>query len=293
MLFRLQIKNCGLVLEGGGMRGSFTAGIIDYLLKNEIYFDYTIGVSAGANNGANYTSRQITRNKKIFTELVEDKRYMGIKNLIRDGSYFGMDFLFHQLPHEILPFDYQSFKESTTSLKVAATECSSGKVKYFEPQHYDEINKIDKIFKASSSLPLVSNPVKIDDKFYLDGGIRDSIPVKKALADGYQNLIVILTREKDYRKSPIKAKFILELFLRKYPNLIDDLKERHQVYNESLDLIEKKEKDNQFFVFRPEKIDIDRFSRDPEELEELYRSGYKLAEKRSEELKNWLINIKE
>ncbi|RCW62004.1 patatin family protein [Halanaerobium sp. ST460_2HS_T2] len=289
----MQHKNFGLVLEGGGMRGAFTAGVIDFFLENKIYFDYTIGVSAGANNGANYTSRQSVRNKKIFTELVEDERYMSLKNLIKDGSYFGMDFLFHQLPHEILPFDYSEFKNSSTTLKVAATECSSGEIEYFKPQNYDDIDKIDNIFKASSSLPLVSNPVEIDGNLYLDGGIRDSIPVKKALSDGYQKLVVILTREKEYRKSPIKAKFLLNLFLKKYPNLVEDLKKRHQIYNNSLDLIEKKEENNQFFVFRPEKIDIDRFSRDKKELEQLYNSGYKLAEKRSGEFSEWLKNNKE
>lgn len=289
----MYLKKIGLVLEGGGMRGAFTAGVIEYLLKNEIYFDYTIGVSAGANNGANYTSRQSDRNKKIFTELVEDERYMSLKNLIKDGSYFGMDFLFHQLPHKILPFDYSQFRNSITTLKVAATECKSGEVEYFRPQNFAEIEKIDKIFKASSSLPLVSNPVEIDGKSYLDGGIRDSIPVKKALNDGYSKLVIILTREKEYRKKPIKAKLLLNLFLRKYPNLVEDLKMRHQIYNESLDLIRKKEENNQFFVFRPGKVDIDRFSRDPQELEQLYQSGYKLAEKRSEEFQNWLINNKQ
>lgn len=293
MLFILKLENCALVLEGGGMRGSFTAGIIDYLLENNIYFDYTIGVSAGANNGANYTSRQRERNKKIFTDLVEDKRYMGIKNLIKEGSYFGMDFLFHQLPHEILPFSYNSFKNSSTKLKVAATECSSGEIRYFEPQKYDEVNKIDKIFKASSSLPLVSNPVEIEGDCYLDGGIKDSIPIKKALADGYQKIVVILTREKGYRKSPVKAKFLLELFLRKYPNLVKDLKERYQVYNQTLNLIEEKEKRGEIFVFRPQEIKIDRFSRDAEELEKLYQSGYSLAQNEDLEFKKWLKKIKE
>lgn len=286
------INNCGLVLEGGGMRGSFTAGIINYFLKNNIFFDYTIGVSAGANNGANYTSRQHLRNKKIFTELVEDERYMGFKNLIKDGNYFGMNFLFHQLPHEILPFNYSNFKNSETTLKVAATECKSGEIKYFSPQKTDNIKRIDKIFKASSSLPLVSSPVEIDNKLYLDGGIRDSIPVKKAVNDGYQKLVVILTREKGYKKSPVKAKFLLDLFLRKYPNLIDDLKKRHKIYNQTLDFIARKEKEGKFFVFRPESIEIDRFSKDADQLENIYNSGYKMAEKRAEELVKWLKGIK-
>jgi len=289
----LQTHKCALVLEGGGMRGSFTAGIIDYFLRHEVYFEHVIGVSAGANNGANYTSRQRLRNKKIFTDLVEDERYMSFKNLIREGNYFGMDFLFHQLPHEILPFDYNSFKNSNTNLKVAATECESGEVKFFSPQYFDEISKIDKTFKASSSLPLVSNPVEIDDKLYLDGGIRDSIPVREAIKDGYQKVVVILTREKGYRKTPVKAKFLLDLFLRKYPNLVDDLKERYQIYNETLDYISKKEKTNDFFVFRPKSIEIDRFSKDAEQLENIYNSASELAENHSEEFNNWLKEIKE
>jgi predicted patatin/cPLA2 family phospholipase len=288
----MQIEECALVLEGGGMRGAFTAGIIDYLLQNKIYFEEVIGVSAGANNGANYCSRQRIRNKKIFTELVEDERYMGIKNLIKNGSYFGMDFLFHQLPHEILPFDYQSFRESSSLLKVAVTECSSGEVRYFAPQNFAEISKIDKAFKASSSLPLVSKAVEIEDKYYLDGGIRDSIPVQKAIADGFKNLVVILTRENGYRKTPVKADFLLDLFLRKYPNLVDYLKERHEVYNNTLDLIAEKEEAGEFFVFRPKELEIDRFSKDPEQLEDLYDSGFKLAQEKSKELDEWLQNLK-
>ena len=288
----MQIEECALVLEGGGMRGSFTAGVIKYFLENDIYFKEVVGVSAGANNGANYCSRQPLRNKKIFTEFVEDKRYMGIKNLIKNGSYFGMDFLFHDLPHEILPFDYQSFKNSSSKLKTAVTECKSGEVRYFSPQKFDDITKIDKVFQASSSLPLVSKPVEIDDKYYLDGGIRDSIPVRKALADGYKNIVVVLTREKGYRKSPVKAKFLLDLFLREYPNLVDDLKNRHQVYNQTLELIEEKERKGEFFVFRPHKLNIDRFTRDSEKLEDLYNRGYQLALNKSEELNSWLKNIK-
>lgn len=284
------IENCALVLEGGGMRGAFTAGIIDYFLSNNIYFNYTIGVSAGANNGANYTSRQRLRNKKIFTELVTDERYMGFKNLIKDGNYFGMDFLFHELPHEILPFDYDNFKKSTTKLTVAATDCQSGEIKYFSPQSGSNLDIIDKTFKASSSLPLVSSPVQIGDRLYLDGGIKDPIPVKKAFTDGFEKAVVILTREKDYQKEKVKGKFLLNLFLRNYPNLVDDILHRHQVYNNTLELIEAQEAAGKIFVFRPVNLEIDRFSKDVKQLERLYNSGLKIAENQAADLLNWLHN---
>lgn len=285
---RLQIKDCAFVLEGGGMRGAFTAGVIDYLVQNEIYFEQLYGVSSGANNAANYCSRQRLRNKKLFTELVEDKRYMGIKNLIKNGSYFGMDFLFHKLPRQVLPFDYQAFKNSSSNLKVAVTACESGEVEYFSPQKFESNEKIDKLFKASSSLPLMASPVEIEGKAYLDGGIRDSIPVKKALADGYNKVFVILTRPNDYRKSPLKAKFILDIFLKKYPNLVESLKKRHLNYNKTLDLIREKEEQGDFFVLRPEELEIDRFSKDAEELRDLYNTGYELGLEKAEALKNWL-----
>ncbi|ADQ13996.1 patatin-like phospholipase family protein [Halanaerobium hydrogeniformans] len=284
----MKIKDCAFVLEGGGMRGAFTAGIIDYLLQNNIYFEQLYGVSAGANNAANYCSRQRVRNKKLFTELVEDKRYMGIKNLIKNGSYFGMDFLFHKLPREVLPFDYQAFKNSSSNLKVAVTACESGEVEYFSPQKFESNEKIDKLFKASSSLPLMASPVEIEGKAYLDGGIKDSIPVKKALADGYKKVFVILTRPKDYRKSPLKAKFILDLFLKKYPNLVEGLKTRHLNYNKTLELIEEKEDKGEFFVFRPKDLEIDRFTKDVDQLKDLYSRGHDLALEKAEELKNWL-----
>ncbi|MGM0602744.1 MAG: patatin-like phospholipase family protein [Bacillota bacterium] len=284
----MYIENCGMVLEGGGMRGAFTAGIIEFLLKKKFIFKYVIGVSAGANNGANYTSRQVERNKKIFVDLVEDERYMGIKNLIKDGNYFGMDFLFHELPHKILPFDYGNFSKSESKLVVGVTECEEGKTVFFEPQNHSSQKKIDKIFEASSSLPLVSNPVEIDGREYLDGGITAPIPVHKAENDGYKKNIIVLTREKNYRKEPVKAGFLLDFFLKDYPHLADKLKNRYMVYNKTIDYILKKEKKGDFFVFRPKNLGIDRFSKDQEKLKEIYNSGYKIAEDRSKELIDWL-----
>ena len=284
----MYIEDCALVLEGGGMRGAFTAGIIKFLLENNLIFEYVIGVSAGANNGANYVSRQVDRNKKIFVDLVEDERYMGIKNLIKDGNYFGMDFLFHELPHKILPFDYENFLKSNSKLVVGVTDCTAGKTVFLQPQNYSSQKKIDKIFKASSSLPLVSNTVKIGGREYLDGGIAAPIPVHKAEADGYKKNLIVLTRENEYRKDPVKAGFLLNYFLKDYPHLVDQLKNRYKVYNQTIDYIRKKEKKGDFFVFRPQNLDIDRFSKDKEKLKEIYNSAYKIAENRSEELLNWL-----
>jgi len=284
----LYIEDCALVLEGGGMRGAFTAGIIKFLLEKNLIFEYVVGVSAGANNGANYVSRQVDRNKKIFVDLVEDERYMGIKNLIKEGNYFGMDFLFHELPHKILPFDYENFLKSNSKLVVGVTDCTAGKAVFLQPKNCGSQKKIDKIFKATSSLPLISTPVKMGGRVYFDGGITAPIPVNRAEADGYKKNLIVLTRENNYRKKPLKAGFLLNFFLKDYPQLVDQLKNRYKVYNRTIDYIRKKEKKGDFFVFRPQNLAIDRFSKDKEKLKELYNSAYKIAENRSKELLDWL-----
>ncbi|MDZ7671741.1 MAG: patatin family protein [Halanaerobiales bacterium] len=287
------LKDIGLVLEGGGMRGAYTAGVLDVFLAKNLVFPYVIGVSAGANNGANFVARQFGRSKRIFIDHSQDNRYMGINNFLKDKSYFGMDFIFDTLPQKIDPFAYNVFYELPTTFKVVLTDCNKGKAEYISKKNYNPEFFVNKILRASSSLPLISKPVKVKDNKYLDGGIADPIPIKKAIDDGYRNNVLVLTREKNFRKSKPKTNLIFELLLRKYPKVVKKLKQRHKHYNQRLEYINKLEREGKVFVFRPQnKVEINRLEQDQENLRNLYKRGYCETLSDIDNFKNWYETIK-
>lgn len=286
------IADTGLVLEGGGMRGAFTAGILDFFLEKDLKFPHVIGVSAGANNGANFVSEQYERSKRIFIEHSQDKRYMGVNRIVKEKSYIGMKFLFQDLPYEIDPFDFKTFANSNTEFKVGVTECKTGMPEYFNHKDYNPEFFIKKILRASSSLPLLCPPVYINGECYFDGGISDPIPIRKAIKDGYQKNILILTKIKGHKPKPSKLRRILKLRYRKYPNLVEIIRKRHIRYQETLKYINKLEDQEIAFVFRPQKeMDIRVLENNPDQMHELYKRGYQLATENFEDLKNWLENM--
>ena len=288
-------KNIGLILEGGGMRGAYTAGVLDAFLDNKIRFPYVIGVSAGANNGANFISEQRGRSKRIFVDWVKDKRFLGLSNFFREGSYFGMDFLFDKLPNELDPFDYNTFYNSPITYKVCITNCESGEPAYFEYKDFEQKDYfMKKVLRASSSLPIISPTVEINNRHYLDGGIADPIPIEKSISDGNSFNVIVLTRNEDYRKKPSKLTYLNKFFLYKYPNLVDTLKNRHSIYNNSLEKISLLQKNGEAFIFRPEeKIAVDRMERDTSKLDELYQQGYNETINQMSDFNQWLKSIKD
>lgn len=289
----VNILNVGLVLEGGGMRGVYTAGVLDFFLEKNLSFPYVVGVSAGANNGANFVARQRGRSKRIYLEHSRHPEYMGLKNLIKEKSYFGMDFLFDILADKLDPFDYKAFGESPTCFKVVVTERETGEAAYFQHRDFDPEFFAKKVLRASSSLPFISRPVEIKGKYYFDGGIADSIPVRKAIEDGYKYNIIILTRNKSYRKEPAKISFLADLVYRKYPGLIKSLKNRYLNYNKTLDFIAELEEKKQVFVFRPIKqLEVTRTERDRDKLKDLYEQGYMEAAEQYGNLLEWINDIR-
>ena len=284
--------NVGLVLEGGGMRGAYTSGVLDALMDEKIKFPYVIGVSAGANNGANFVAEQRERNKKVFVDHVGDKEYSGFRHFIREKSYFNMEFLFEKLPDELVPFDYETFSKSPVVFKVCVTDCETGKPVYLCKSEYECKFFGQKILRASSSLPIISTPVEIDGKKYFDGGISDSIPIQKSIDDGNQYNVIVLTRNKGYRKEPARIGRLGRKLLSKYPRIIEILKTRYKRYNTCLDKIDKLEKEGKVFVFRPIKqIEVDRLERDIEKLNNLYQQGYSEAREQMNDFKKWLNNV--
>ena len=190
----------GLVLEGGGMRAAYTAGVLDAFLDAGVDLPYVIGVSAGANAGSDYVAGQRERNHKVFVELAADRRYAGLANLVRERSWFGMRFLFETLPDELAPFDYEAFRHSAHAFTVGVTDCATGQPVYFRHHDHDPRWFGHTVLRASSSLPVLSPPVTIGGRPYLDGGVSDSIPIGRSIADGNRRNVVVLTRNAGFRK---------------------------------------------------------------------------------------------
>lgn len=285
------MKSIGLVLEGGGMRGAYTAGVLAAFTDNNIDFPYVIGVSAGANNGADFISRQMDRNRRVFIDHVAKKEYCGVKYLVREKSYFNMKFLFETLIDEVDPFDYDTFINSKTMFKAVATDASTGQAVYFSKEQFKEKGKefFVQVLKASSSLPLISPPVEIEGKLYYDGGVSDSIPIDQSIRDGNVLNVVVLTRNEGYRKKEQKLGAVSKKVLSKYPKVYEAIKNRHIKYNVTLEKIERLEREGYVYVFRPiEKLKVHRIEKDIEKLEELYQQGYNETVERMEDFLKWL-----
>ena len=265
----------GLILEGGGMRGVFTCGVLDNLMDRGIRFPYTIGVSAGACNGLSYMSEQRGRGKFSNIDLLEKYRYIGLKQLIFKGNIMDFDLLFHKFPEEIIPYHYDKFAACKERFEMVTTSCRTGRACYYD-EKMDPVRIID-IVKASSSLPFVSPISYVDGEPMLDGGIADSIPLLRARELGFDNNLVVLTRNKGYRK-PQKPTTVPWFFYRKYPLLREAIRRRNTLYNEQIDLVERLEDKGELVVIRPQRpISVDRIERDTRKLLDLYNEGYECA----------------
>lgn len=273
----IDVSNIGLVLEGGGRRGIFTCGVLDYFLEKGIEFPYVIGVSAGACNGLSYLSKQKERAKKTNIDLYEQYRYMGWNYLLKKKNFFDFDFMFHDIPERILPYDYDTYFTSEQRFEMVTTNCLTGEAAYLEDK--DSPERVIAIAKASSSLPILSPITYVDNIPMLDGGIADSIPVERAQSQGYNKNVVVLTRNKGYRKKSKDMK-IPSFIYKKYPAMRQALEKRNELYNYQLNLVEQLEEEGQIFVIRPERpIEVGRLERNIQKLEALYHEGYSLASK--------------
>ena len=265
----------GLILEGGGMRGVFTCGVLDNFMDRGIRFPYTIGVSAGACNGLSYMSGQRGRAKYSNIDLLDKYRYIGLKQLLLKGNIMDFDLLFHKFPNEIIPYDFETYAQCTERYEMVTTSCETGKACYFDEKSSPE--RIIDIVKASSSLPFVCPITYVDGQPMLDGGIADSIPLLRARSLGYDNNVVVLTRNKGYRK-PDKPGFVPPFMYRKYPALREAIRRRNTLYNEELGLVESLEEKGELIVIRPQApIVVDRMERDVQKLLDLYNEGYNCA----------------
>ncbi|MBQ3024999.1 MAG: patatin family protein [Spirochaetaceae bacterium] len=266
----------GLVLEGGGHRGIYTAGVLDTFAENKISFDGVMGVSAGCVHGASFLSGQIGRSIRYTTKYCDNSNYMGIGSLITTGNFFNEKFCYYDLPETLDPFDNDTFDKNQTQFFAVCTDVKTGSAIY----HECETLKGEKIkwLQASASMPLVSKIIKIDDNLLLDGGIADSIPIKKMQELGFEKNIVILTQEAGYRKNPNSLLPIIKLVYKKYPKLIEAIENRHIIYNQQLEFLEEQEKLGNVIIIRPsEKPTASRTEKDKEKILETYNLGKKDA----------------
>ena len=264
-----------LVLEGGGLRGVFTCGVLDCFMDHGIRFPLTIGVSAGACNGLSYMSGQRGRARISNIDLMEKHHYVGFKYLLTQGSIMNFKLLFEDFPERIIPYNYEAYFSNPDRFVMVTTNCLNGEAEYFEEKSSSE--RVMSIVRASSSLPFVTKITYVDGIPMLDGGIADSIPVRYVLEQGYDNPVVILTRNKGYRKKENKMR-VAKTMYRKYPNLQQALSRRNAVYNQTMDLIEKMEDEGKITVIRPIRpVEVGRMEKDTAKLAALYQEGYDIA----------------
>ena len=269
-------RNTGLVLEGGGMRGVFTSGVLDAFMKHDLYFPYVVAVSAGACNGLSYMSRQPRRARYSNIDMLRKYDYISLKRLLTQGSIFDPNILYERFPNEIVPFDYETYRENPAIYEIVTTNCLTGRAEYLTEK--TDPKRLTAIVKASSSLPYVAQITEVDGVPMLDGGIVDSIPVVRAIDKGYSPNVVILTRNRGFRSSEPDIK-VPKLFYGEYPRLRVALSRRVEEYNKQLELIERMEDWGEVICIRPERpMEVDRLCRDVEKLEALYEEGFMLGE---------------
>lgn len=283
----MQMSHTGIMIEGGAMRSVFAAGVLDFFMEKGIEIPNVLAVSAGAYAGMNYISGQVGRAVDAIIKPLEKEKYLGPKTFLKKGTFFDMDYLFEEVPKKQSPFDFDAFKNSAKRFIVNTTDCLTGKSVYFET--FDSEDQFWKICRAANSLPFISRVSQIDNVPMLDGGLADALPIEKVQEEGWDKLLVILTRKEDYRK---KYRHIYMFFLRilyhKYPQLIKTVAARAKKYNDCLDEIARMEKDGTALVLRPSKLAVGNNESNVEVLMDYYQHGYEEAMGREEEIFSFL-----
>lgn len=277
----------GLVLEGGAMRGMFTAGVLDIFMENNIKIDGIIGVSAGALFGVNYLSKQPGRVIRYSKKYAADKRNMGFHSLLTTGDIVNKKFAYYTVPQTLDIFDDETYMKSDIPFYAVVTNMDTGQPEYMQIK---SVFKDMEILRASASMPFVSHPVILNGKKYLDGGVADSIPYQKFFEMGYDRLIIVLTRDLNYVKKPM-SKHLISMYYRKYPKFMEQLLHRHDCYNQSILELKKLEADGKVVLIRPsEPINIKRMEKDPKNLQTVYALGRKDGQNALHTVKTFTLN---
>lgn len=274
----------GLILEGGGMKGLYTAGVLDYFIEKNMNFSSCYGVSAGAIHMCNLISGQKGRGLRTGTRYLNDRNYCGMYSLLKTGDFFGVDFCYRKIPTELDPYDYETFSKYEGKAYAVITNIITGEPEYYQIK---DLKKDIIGIRASSSLPLLSRNVMIDGKPYLDGGISDSIPIRKSIEDGNKKNVVIMTKADGFIRKPSSKgmNFCIRQKYRKYPAVHENMMKRHTTYNETVAFIEEKQKEGEVFIIRPKKpLEIGRIEKNLEKINQIYQIGYEDAKACYDEL---------
>ena len=270
-------KRTGLVLEGGGMRGIFTVGVLDCFMDHGVRFPDPVGVSAGASNGISYISGQRGRSRFSNIDLLKHYNYIGWRHFLRGRGYIDLDYIFYVYPERYYPFDYDAFFKAPERFEMVVSNCLTGQAEYLEEKR--DRDRLLAVCKASCTLPVLCPITYVDGVPMVDGGVCDAIPVRHALEQGCDRLVLVLTRNKGYRKAD-KDFYLPGFIYHQYPALREQLRTRYRRYNETLDFIERLERERKAIVIRPEKpLRVGRTGHDPQALADLYDEGYALAER--------------
>ena len=285
----MTIKKATLVLEGGATRGIFTSGALDYLMERDLYFSDVIGVSAGSCNAVDYVSRQPgrTRDCMIPTDK-EGKYYYGIRDFVKEKSLMNMDLIFDKYPKELLPFDFETYFNSEINCQIVTTNCLTGKAEYMTED--SDNDRLMKLCRASSSMPLLTPIVNIDNVPYLDGGLADSVPIRRAQQMENEKIVVILTKNQGYRKSVLSPTMqrVYKRAYKSYPNLIRTIFRRSFEYNKTMNYLDQLEKRGEIFILRPQVKPVSILERNKETLHAFYEHGYKYTERKFDDLMEYL-----
>jgi predicted patatin/cPLA2 family phospholipase len=277
--------NCGLVLEGGGSRAIYTSGVLDAFLEEGLEFPYVIGVSAGACNGASFLGKALHRQHEIMMDYIKDSRYMSFESMFKNGEYLNSEWIFNELSYDLCPLDHDQFENSDATFCTVVTNALTGKAEYLYPDSLRQRGCPE--IRASCSLPLATKGTEIGGELYYDGGLADSIPLQRALEDGCQKCVVILTQHKGYVKKPMPGD--AHKVFKQYPLLADVINERHEMYNQQLIEVEAAEEAGRAFVIRPARdLECSAIEKNTVKLERIYQLGYQQAKHRMPRIREFI-----
>lgn len=268
----------GLVCPGGGMKGIYGAGVLDVFIDNNVKFDYCISASAGAANAVTFLAHQRDRTYRFYRQHSKASEYMSLKNFIKTGSYFGLDYVYGKLTDEVDPLDFDEFYKNKTKAEIVITDCETGRPEYFDAK---DIKKGDcKLLMASSSLPVICKPIEIDGRLYCDGGLSDPVPIQRAIESGCDKIVLVTSNVTDGTKKPEKFQSLYPIAFKKFPQIAKLMRTRHIKYNQAAELIKKLEKEDRIIKIWPSKnIKANMLTQKPNTLQELYELGLKDAKR--------------
>ena len=284
-MLQVNVENTSLILEGGTFRTLFTSGVLDAFLEQDIMMPYVVAISAGAINACSYVSQQKERSLRVLVDYRHDKRYMGIKNFIKEKSLFGLDFAYNVIPNQLDIFDWETYQKYDGTLLFGVTNATTGQVEYMNAQ---EMDRECMMLRATCAIPMLFPEIKLNDIPYYDGGLAEPIPIQHGIEKGFEKHVLVLTRPKGYRKQMDRqSKWAMKLLSKRYPNLVKSMEKRADHYNASLEYCEKLEEEGRAFIFRPT-ASLNSFEKDKTQMRTNYTMGYEQAVQQIDAFKEFL-----